>query len=160
MRRVLLASTFVFALLAPLSAHAGFVVEGSVGKGVDIKPDVKATPSNVMVAPGWSLLADMLRLEVGLVAALPDVKGSKFDFGVRPMVVVSPPVLPIYARGILGFSNLTHKESRHIEYGAALGFSFSLLGLGVFAEAGVLPYSINDKFHWNLEGRLGAFYKF
>ncbi len=160
MRPLLLVSTFIFALLAPLSAHAGFIIEGSVGKGMDLKPEVKATPSNVMVAPGLSLLADMLRLEVGLVAELPDVKNSKFDFGVRPMVVVSPPVLPIYARGILGFSNLTHKASRHIEYGAALGFSISLVGLGVFAEAGLLPYSINDQFHWNLEGRLGAFYKF
>ncbi len=145
--------------LVPAPARAGMIVEGSVGKGVDLKPEVKATTTNLMVAPGITFLS-MLRVELGLVAALPDVEASKFDVAVRPMVVIAPPILPLYGRAILSFSNLLHEKARHIAYGGAVGFKISLFGVGVFAEAGLLPYSFKDQLHWNVEGRVGAYFGF
>ena len=40
--------------------------------------------------------------------------------------------------------------------GAALGLKFGLGPVGVFAEAGFLPRSINSTINWVIEGRIGA----
>jgi hypothetical protein len=153
MRKLLLGSLFLVCLAAPLSAQAGFGVEGSIGKGLTVSPEVNAEPTNLMVAPGISIL--WLRLQAGLVADLPDVKGRDFDIGVRPMLTLSPPILPLYGRLIFAFNNLLDEELRTVAYGAAVGLSFGLAGVGVFAEAGMLPRSLNDEMVWVLEGRAG-----
>ena len=153
MRKLLLAFVFVSSLAAPLAAHAGFGVEGSIGKGVALDP-VKAQPVNLMVAPGISLL--WLRLQAGLVADLPDVKDSDFDIGVRPMLTLSPPILPLYGRLVFAFNNLLDEDKRTVAYGGAVGLSFGLAGVGVFAEAGVLPRSLNSTTIWVIEGRAGV----
>jgi hypothetical protein len=143
----------------PLAARAGWVVEGSVGKGVRLNPDVKADQSNVMIAPGYTLLDAMIRIELGVVANIPDIKNSSFDFGLRPMVVVVPPILPIYGRAIFAVTNLIN-EPRTIAFGGAVGVKVAVAGLGLFAEAGLLPRSEQAQFRWHLEGRLGAFVTF
>jgi hypothetical protein len=151
MRMLLVASTFLMLLAAPLSAHAGFGVEGSVGKGVALDP-TKAQPTNLMVAPGYGFL--FLRLQLGVAADLPDVEASKFDLGLRPMLTLSPPILPLYARLVLAWNNLFHDST--VAYGGALGFGLSFAGIGVFAEAGVLPRDYQDKLQWVIEGRAGV----
>ena len=153
MRKLLLASLFISCLAAPMAAHAGFGVEGSVGKGLVVSPDVQAEPTNLMVAPGISLL--WLRLQLGLVADLPDVEDRDFDIGLRPMLTLSPPILPLYGRLVFAFNNLMDEDLRTVAYGAVVGLSFGLAGVGVFAEAGVLPRSLNSEMLWVLEGRAG-----
>jgi hypothetical protein len=148
----------VFAV-AP-AARAGWIVEGSVGKGVKVSPSpVKATQTNLMLAPGYTLL-DILRFEVGLVGDLPDLQASKFDLQVRPMIVVAPPIFPLYGRAIFAVTNILNGKTT-VAYGAAAGIKFGLGPVGVFAEAGVLPRSVSppigpSQINWVIEGRLGA----
>ncbi|HEY0706573.1 MAG TPA: hypothetical protein VGG33_07245 [Polyangia bacterium] len=156
MRKLLVAtSRFGLAISTPVAAHAGAILEGSLGKGAEVTPDTNAQPLNVMIAPGFSFL--ILRLQLGLVADLPDVENSKFDIGLRPMLTLSPPILPLYARLIFAVNNLTEQgRERSIAYGGAVGLSFGLAGIGIFAEAGILPRSVDDQFRWIVEGRAGV----
>jgi hypothetical protein len=152
MRKLLVAACLALCLAAPASARA-MGVELSMGKGLSVSPDTKAQPLNLMVAPGISFV--VVRLQLGLVADVPDVENSKFDIGLRPMVTISPPILPLYGRLVLAINNLIESERRTIAYGGAVGLSFGLAGVGVFAEAGVLPRSKDNVTSWVLEGRLG-----
>lgn len=153
----LVAAVFSFAG-RPGAAHAAGIIEGSLGKGAQVKPETQAQPINVMVAPGFAF--PLVRLQLGLVADLPDVKESKFDIGLRPMLTISPPILPLYARLILAANNLTHSELRSLAYGGAVGLSVSLVGIGIFAEAGLLPRNKDDQFLWVVEGRAGVSFEF
>jgi len=91
---------------------------------------------------------------------LGDVKNSKFDLQLRPMIGIYPPILPLYARAIFAFQNLLHSP-RHMAIGAAAGIKIGLpfIGLGVFAEAGVLPRFASTT-QMVVEGRLGAYWAF
>jgi hypothetical protein len=155
MRKLLFLVVIAVTLAAP-AAQAGVVIEGSLGKGASVSPHVHQQPLNVMIAPGVSFLASILRLQLGFVADVPDVENSKFDFGLRPMLTLSPPLFPLYGRVIVAFNNLFHEELRTIAYGAALGLGFSVGPVGVFAEAGLLPRSFEDEMQWVLEGRAGV----
>lgn len=159
MRKLLFGLVLAVTMGAPLSARAGFIVEGSVGKGVSVKPEVNAQETSIMVAPGLTVLS-MLRLQLGLLAELPDVQASNFDLELRPMITISPPILPLYGRVVFAFTDLLHSSERTFAYGAALGFSLSLAGIGVFAEAGLLPRNVevagDDKLYWVVEGRAGV----
>ena len=177
MRKLLLVTAAVAGFIAfPRSASAGFVLEGSVGSGAQLSPSVERTPVNVMLAPGWGF-AGLLKLELGLLGNLGDVQNSKFDLELRPMVVISPPFVPLYLRATFAVQNLIDGPTTYA-YGGALGFSFGLFGAGVFVEAGVLPRSVKvdavtnvpvvgtavnatrDEVRWFAEGRVGAFYEF
>jgi hypothetical protein len=154
MRKFLLGFVLALSLAAiPTAAHA-FGVEASVGKGFSIDP-VKAQPTNLMVAPGIQLL--WLRANLGIAADLPDVEASKFDLGLRPMISLHPPILPIYGKLIFAFQNLFHEDRRTFAYGGALGLEIALAGIGIFAEAGLLPRDPKGEvgFQWVAEGRLG-----
>ena len=152
MRKLLVAFGLMVFLAAPKAAQA-IGVEASVGKGVAVDP-VKAQPVNVMVAPGVSLL--WLRLQLGVAADLPDVENSEFDLGLRPMLSLHPPLLPLYGRLVFAFNNLLDEDLRTVAYGGALGFEIALAGIGVFAEAGFLPRSLNGSMLWVIEGRAGV----
>jgi hypothetical protein len=142
--------------VAPAAARAGLMLEGSLGKGVKVSPSpTHATQTNLMLAPGVTLLSDILRLQVGFVGDLPDIKNSKFDLQFRPMLVVAPPILPIYGRAIFAVTNVLHGKTT-IAYGAAAGLKIGLGPVGVFAEAGLLPRSIASQINWVIEGRLGV----
>ena len=138
----------------PLTAQAGFVVEGSVGKGLTVDP-LDDTATNIMIAPGYGL-GEILRLELGFAFNLPDV--GDFDLELRPMLVLDPPLFPVYGRLILGVTGLLSDVV--IAYGGALGVGGSLFGIGAFAEVGVLPRSVADTMFWVIEGRLGVYYAF
>lgn len=162
MRRWFQATLVLCVLAFAPAARAGWVLEGSLGKGAKVSPSpVQQTQTNIMITPGYAVL-DMLRLELGFVADLPDVKNSKFDLQLRPMITIAPPLLPLYGRAIFAVTNLTEAggAKRTIAYGAALGLQFGLGPVGVFAEAGMLPRSINSQINWVLEGRLGAILSF
>jgi hypothetical protein len=152
-------------LLGPAAAQAGVVVELSAGSGFRYDPEpIERTPTNVMLAGGYSI-AGILKLELGLAANLSDVKGSEFELDLRPMVVVSPPLFPLYARGVFGVTNLVDGPQK-VTYGGALGTSFGLLGVGVFLEAGVLHRTVSittsgvssNLDYWVGEGRLGVYF--
>ena len=158
MRRWFQAALVLGLLAVAPAARAGWIIEGSVGKGVKVSPSpVKATMTNLMIAPGYTVI-DILRLELGLVADLPDIKASNFDLQLRPMIVVAPPILPLYGRAIFAVTNLLHKngEKTTIAYGAAAGLKLGVGPVGVFAEAGLLPRSVASKINWVIEGRIGA----
>ena len=146
---------------APAMARAGAVFEGSVGSGVRWQPSpVERIPTNVMLAGGYSF-AGILKLELGVVGNLADVKHSKFDLDLRPMIVLKPPVLPFYARGILGVSGLVEGPAA-LNYGGAVGVRMGALGVGAFLEAGALSRRVKvngeNKDTWVAEGRLGVYW--
>ncbi len=155
MRKLVTGTVVAMALcLVPMAAQAGFVLEASLGKGLTLDP-VEATPTNIMIAPGYGL-GEVLRLELGFVASLPDV--GDFDLELRPMLVLDPPLFPLYARLILGVTSLLNDPV--IAYGGAVGVGGSLFGLGVFGEIGALPRSVAGTFVWVVEGRVGVYYAF
>jgi hypothetical protein len=140
------------------AARAAIVVEGSVGKGVKLGPaPVKAEQTNVMIAPGVSF--PFVKLELGFAWDTPDIEGSKSNFELRPMVVIAPPIIPLYGRVVFAVTNLVEGKTT-IAYGAAAGLSFGLGPIGVFAEAGFLPRSRASQINWVVEGRLGVYLEF
>jgi hypothetical protein len=139
--------------VAPV-AKAGLIVEGSVGKGAKVGPSpVKAEQTNIMIAPGVTV--PFLRLELGFAFDTPDVKDSKSNLELRPMVVISPPLFPLYGRVVFAVANLVHGKTE-VAYGGALGLSLGIGPIGVFAEAGLLPRSRASQINWVIEGRVGA----
>jgi hypothetical protein len=140
-------------------AHAGWVIEASVGKGGRVNEPRGWEPTNVMAAPGYQFLG-ILRAQLGLVGDLGDVKNSKFDLQLRPMIGIYPPILPLYGRAIFAFQNLLNGP-RHMAVGGAVGLKIGLpfIGLGIFAEGGVLP-RFADNTQMVVEGRLGGYWAF
>ncbi len=165
MKRLVLSAAALALLAGPVAARAGAVLEFSAGSGFRWDPSpTERTPTNLMLAGGYSF-AHMLKLELGVVGNLSDVKGSKFDVDLRPMLVVSPPLFPLYLRGIFAVTNLANGPQK-IQYGGALGFSFGLLGIGGFLEAGIVPRVVEittptgktDKTYRLAEGRVGVYW--
>jgi hypothetical protein len=144
---------------APAAAKAqGLIVEASLGKGAKVGPSpVKAEQTNLMIAPGVTI--PFLRLELGLLFATPDIKDSKSNLELRPMVVISPPLFPLYGRVVFAVTNLLNGKTT-VAYGGALGLSLGLGPIGIFAEAGLLPRSRESTINWVVEGRAGVYVTF
>ncbi len=147
-------------LLAPLTARAGLVLEGSVGSGLTLSPDAgNRIPTNLMLTGGYSFPA--VKLELGVVGNLADVENAKFDVDLRPMLVIQPPAFPLYGRVILGVTGLVEGPTA-FSWGGAAGFRFGVLGLGAFVEAGALSRRIEvngkEEDSWFAEGRLGVYW--
>jgi hypothetical protein len=160
MRKLIAIVVFLVSLGGASRAHAGWVLEGSVGKGGRVNEPRGWEPTNIMAAPGYEVLG-MIRAQLGVVGALGDVKNSKFDLQLRPMLGFYPPIIPVYARAIFAFENLLHRPLRYA-VGGAVGLKIGLpfIGLGIFAEAGVLPRFVDSTTQMVVEGRLGAFWVF
>ena len=173
MRKFVMAAVLTLSVLLPAVSQAGWVVEGSLGKGGQVSSPRAWERINFMVAPGLSVLS-LLRLQLGIVGDFADTSGSKTDLELRPMVTIVPPLLPIYGRAIFAVTNLAGRSGvkREIAYGAAGGLRFGLGPIGVFGEVGVLPRSrdfpsgsvtaptTSSKFVWIVEGRVGAYLEF
>jgi hypothetical protein len=169
MRKLVLAAVLSSTLLLPAVSQAGWVVEGSLGKGGQVSSPRAWERINFMVAPGVSILS-ILRLQLGIVGDFADTSGSKTDLELRPMVTIVPPILPIYGRAIFAIANLAGSggAKREFAYGAAGGVRFGLGPVGIFGEVGVLPRSrdlpsgtgTSSKFVWIIEGRVGAYLEF
>jgi hypothetical protein len=171
MKKLVLGLLALTLLASPAAAHAsGLLFEASVGSG--LRAGIGSTeriPTNLMATLGYGF-TDMLKLEVGALASLGDAKasfstgGSKSDVDLRGMVVISPPLFPLYLRGIAGVASLKQKPAT-FTYGAALGVGFGLFGIGAFGEVGAMQhrYEITlpggvgtvGKDGWQIEGRLG-----
>jgi len=162
MRTPAAAAALALALSTPADARAGWFFEGSVGQGWEYKPGDARQPTNLMATVGLQLL-DFLSLEAGGVASLANVEASKFDVQLRPMVELSIPAFPVYAKGIIGITGLANNPVK-LQYGAGLGARFGAGGLGIFFEAAVLPTNTeavdavgnkSNQLIWIAEGRIG-----
>jgi len=162
MRKLGLAIVVVALWSAPRAASAGPFVEGSLGLGWHVSPSLPAgaesrQPLNIMIAPGYGFLADLLKVSVGFAGSgFGDVSGDVFRLQIRPMVTVQPPLFPLYVRGMLAFLDVTHSDTSQTAFGAAAGLSFGLLGVGVFGEVGALTFSAGGSQNWIVEGRAGV----
>ncbi len=160
MRKLGLAILVVALWAAPRTASAGPLLEASLGLGWWVSPPSviqSRLPLNVMVAPGYGLLGDLLKVQVGVAGSgIGDVSNDVFRLQIRPMVTLSPPLFPLYVRGILAFMDVTHSNSllNQTAYGLAAGLGFSLVGFGIFAEVGALTFSSGGQ-QWLVEGRAG-----
>jgi hypothetical protein len=169
MKKLVLGLLALTLLASPAAARAGLLFEASVGSGV--RAGIGSTeriPTNVMATLGYGF-TNMLKLEVGALANLGDAKasfstgGSKVDVDLRGMVVISPPLFPLYLRGIAGVASLKQRPAT-FTYGAALGVGIGLMGVGAFAEVGAMQHryeillptgAVVGKDGWQIEGRLG-----
>jgi len=162
MAKLLSAAVALALFLSPVSARAGGVLEGSLGSGFrwDPKP-TERIPTNVMLAAGYSF--PIVKLELGALANLADVENSEFDVDLRPMIVVKPPLFPLYVRGILSYSNLI-EGPKTFGYGGAVGLRIGppVVGVGAFLEAGALTKKVKvgdlEEDVWFAEGRLGVYW--
>jgi hypothetical protein len=146
--------------LAPMSARAEFTLAASVGKAFQLAPSVRGEPTTLMVSPGWGF-ADMLRVEVGLALAFPDLAGplpSPFDIQIRPTVVVAPPLFPLYLRVFAVVDRLINGV--RLLPGAALGVAFGVSKIHIFIEAGALPRFNGSSVDFLLEPRAGVLWNF
>jgi hypothetical protein len=170
MRRIPFALLALTLLAAPAAARAGLLLEASVGSGLRAGiGSAERIPTNVMATVGYGF-AGMLKAELGALVSFGDAKagfstaGRTVDVDLRPMLVFSPPMSPIYLRAIAGVTSLKVKPVR-FSYGAALGVGVGLLGVGAFGEVGamqhryevVLPGGLGtvSKDGWQIEARLG-----
>ncbi len=154
------AAAALFSLLAhlPQPAKAGPVLSASLGVGGQVAPDVHYQATNLLLAAGYGF-AGIVRPELGMVGTLEQVRGGNVlnvGWELRPMVVLSAPLVPLYARLVFAAVDPFSRANRAWAYGGSLGVGFSFLGLGFFAEGGVLPRSVNHQMAWVTEGRLGA----
>jgi len=144
------------ALAIPAAAKASIVVEASVGRAAQVSPWNSDQPTNLEIAPGIGI-GNMIKAELGFVVDWQN--GQKTNLRLRPMLVVSPPVIPLYGRLILGYDKMFSSD-RHLEFGGAVGVSFSVSAIGVFAEVGYVPQNTSAGVEHFVEGRLGAFLSF
>jgi hypothetical protein len=147
----------ILVLSTPIAAHAeGFSLSMSAGSGYRLSPSAGRINTNIMVAPGFDLLGEFLRLEVGFVADLPDIRDTDFDVQLRPMAVLNLPVLPIYVRVVTGVTQLVQGPIA-FAFGGAAGIDASVgESIALFAEAGFVPRADASRFHSVFEGRLGV----
>lgn len=145
-------------LLAAPSARAELTLSASGGVGVELRPQQQLEAGNVMLAPGYRLLGGLLRPELGVAVAWEaarQLRPSRAGLELRPMLVVAPPLLPLYLRLVTSGVDLFSRRYRTVAYGGALGLQLQVAGLGVFAEAGILPRQLQERLRWVLEGRVG-----
>ena len=151
--RFLLIPLVVVGLSLPLAAQAGTILEASIGYGMEVAPEAGGIQDpSVMLAVGWSLI-DIFRAQIGLAAAYPKSGelAPKGQFQIRP-------ILPFFLRATFAMKD-PFSDSRRIDYGGSIGWNFTLLDIGMFAEAGILPVG-EDDVHWLVEGRGGAMFTF
>jgi len=171
MRKLLTAAALTAFLLVPAASQAGWLVEGSLGKGYQVSSPRAWEQLNFMVAPGWSPpVLSLLRAQLGVAADFADKSGSRTNFELRPMVSICPPILPVFGRVIFVVENLRGPGKTELAYGAAGGVRFGLGPVGVFGEIDVLPRSrefpnasgtgTTSKFVWVTEARVGAYLEF
>jgi hypothetical protein len=156
----LLLGLSVFAAAGAAQAH-GASLSVSAGSGYVVDNGGGRIPTNIMVAPGFNLLGDnFLRFEVGFVADLPDVRQGNFDLQLRPMLVLTAPIIPIYGKLVGGVTQLVHGPLQ-TAFGGVVGIEAPCFADShIFAEAGYIPRANHDAFLSVFEGRLGLRFGF
>lgn len=138
-------------LASPATAHAGLTAAFSAGTGFESEPNGR-TPTVLMVAPGVTLLGNLLRFELGLAYLLPDTKVDS-NLDLRPMLVLQP--LPfIYGRATFGVARLFNNV--RVAAGLGVGLQGHIApGVALFGEVGYVPQFDMSRFHSVVEGRVG-----
>lgn len=151
MRKLALLAVAAALSAAPRPASAGFFVEGSLGVPWHTNPYVYREPTNVMVTPGFEIL--WVSAELGVVANFSQYSQSS-TWGLRPMVGLRPPMLPLYGKLIFDVHDLSGGAVSSV--GGALGGGFEVLGLGVFIEGDYIPRKVGGENLSIWEVRLGV----
>jgi hypothetical protein len=134
-----------------------WTLSGSVGYGHEIHPLHGPQATNVMLTGGLGFIRDYIRLELGVLGAYGALRThdrERVNLEFRPMIRLTPPLVPLYGRMIFAGIN-PFDASRTVAYGWALGGYVPLGRLAPFAELGALPRAVQGQFHWVLEGRVG-----
>ena len=144
-------------LISPSQARAEFTLAGSAGFAFQVNPDARVGAVNLMVTPGYQFLT-VLRLELGILGAIENAIEQGTDAGLefRPMVVLTPPTLPLYGRLIFASVDPFSDGRRTWAYGLGAGLAFGVGAVELFGEVEALPRYINGAMHWLLEARFGA----
>ena len=143
------------------AAPITYTVSGSVGYGYEFHPLHGTQATNLMVTCGLGFVRDYVRLELGVLGAYGALRThgpTNTKLELRPMLRLTPPLLPVYAR--LTFVGLSPFDAtRNIAYGGAIGLNIPVWRLSAFAEVGVLPRHLQQRMHWVGEARAGVAYR-
>lgn len=152
MRKLGLTVVLSALLAVPREAGAGLFAEASLGLPWQLSPHTYRQPTNILITPGYSFL-DLVSVELGLVA---NFSGFSKDssFGLRPMVGLRPPAVPVYGKLILDFNDLG--KGTVTSFGGALGASFGFGPVHLFLEGDYIPRSVDGTNYNVLEGRAGV----
>ena len=134
-----------------------WTLSGSVGYGHEVHPLHGPQATNVMLTGGLGFIRDYIRLELGALGAYGALRThdrERFNLEFRPMVRLTPPLVPLYGRVIFAGLN-PFDASRAVGFGWALGGYLPFGRLAPFAEVGALPRILGGQFHWIVEARLG-----
>ena len=157
-RTLLLGAALALGVCLPQTAQAGPTLAASLGVGGQVSPEAYYQATNLLLAGGYDF-AGFLRPELGLVGTLEQIRGGNVlnvGWEARPMLVVSAPLVPVYLRLVFAVVDPFSQENRAWAYGGAVGMGLSLVGLGIFAELGLLPRSSVGQIAWVMEGRAGV----
>jgi len=158
MLRIASVVAFLLAFGAVREAYADagdFTLTLSAGTGWQASSPTGRIPTNLMVSPGVELLGHFLRLDIGLVADLPDIENRQFNIEVRPSLVAELPVVPIYFRVTAGLAGLAHGPVA-VAFGPSVGVRAGLGFVSLLGEIGYIPVVESGNFVSILELRLGV----
>lgn len=134
-----------------------WTLSGSMGYGYEFHPRHGTQATNLMLTGGLGFIRDYVRLELGVVGAYGAVLAhdrEHINLEFRPMVRVTPPLVPLYGRVL--FAGLhPFDRTRAVGFGWALGAYIPISRLAPFAEVGFLPRIVSGQVHWIVEGRAG-----
>lgn len=153
MRKLGLFALVLTLWVVPRPASADFFVEGSLGLPWHTNPVIYREPTNILITPGYAFL-DLLSVELGFVAGFSQFEQSG-SWGLRPMIGLRPPFMPLYGKLIFDFNDLGHGAVNSV--GGAVGLTFvSISVVKLFVEGDYLPRKTNGVYLNVFEGRLGV----
>ena len=105
-----------------------------------------------MIAPGLTLLGELLRFELGFAFVAPDANVDS-DLDIRPMLVLKPIPL-LYGRANFGMARVFNGID--VEAGFGIGLQGHIApDVAVFGEIGYVPRFDANHYDSVLEGRVG-----
>ena len=145
-------------------AQAKIVLTTSLGLDYQVNRGDRIDEGNLMVSVGYEPLR-LVRMELGVVGSVENGQpkfnaGTELGWEFRPMVVISPPLVPLYGRVSFAGIDVFSQERRRWAYGLAAGTEICLGPVAVFGEVGALPRRFDNNFIWVLEARAGALLRF
>ncbi|HVP67057.1 MAG TPA: hypothetical protein VMT17_07320 [Anaeromyxobacteraceae bacterium] len=159
MRRWTLAVLVAALVASPAVARAGLVdvfVDFSGAVPWQMTPAISRLPTNVMITPGV-LFVGWVSAELGIEASVAQFS-EPARWGIRPMVGVYPPFMPLYAKLVVDVGNLNLAGGLPVvtTVGGALGLKFDVIGfIRVFVEGDYLPATVRGTNLNVVEARIG-----
>lgn len=153
----IVASATLLTLAASQPAHADagdLTLSLTAGTGWQASDPGGRIQTNLMLSPGIEILGQLLRLDVGVVADLPDIEASRFDLQIRPSVVLELPVVPIYGRLSAGIANILHGPLS-VAFGPSVGLRIGIGKVSLLGEVGYVPMIRSGNFESIIEVRAG-----